>query len=76
LIHAYDFVKYGQAGGESYRETKAYRWSDRFRKSTMPEKYTIYNGPLNLFDIPNYLVPTKMPLIPTPPIPLLPIPRL
>ena len=43
LIHAYDHVKYGRAGGESYRETKAYRWSDRYLSySTMPESIPVY----------------------------------
>ena len=42
--------------------------------SSMPENIPIYNGPMDLFDIPNYLVPTKMPLLPTPPFPATPIP--
>jgi len=37
----------------------------------MPEDIPVYNGPMNLFDIPNYLVHTKIPLIPIPAIPLL-----
>jgi hypothetical protein len=71
LIHAYDYAKYGPVS-RSYTETKAYRWTDRFTlKSSMPESIPRYNGPMNLFDIPNYLVPTKIPLIPIPPISLL-----
>jgi len=74
LIHAYDYAKYGLTGGRSYRETKAYRWTDRFTMtSTMPGDIPVYKGTMDLFDIPNYLVPTKMPLIPIPPITLLQI---
>jgi len=74
LIHAYDYAKYGPVS-RSYTETKAYHWTDRFTlKSSMPSDIPRYNGPINFFDIPNYLVPTKMPLIPVPPISLLRVP--
>jgi hypothetical protein len=62
LIHAYDHVKYGNLATKSYRETKAYMWTDRFReKSTLPYDIPKYTGKLDLFDIPDYLVTTLTP---------------
>lgn len=64
LIHAYDHVKYGLKASKSYRETKAYRYTDRYNdNSSMPTDIPVYNGNMSLWDLPTYLVPTKTPLI-------------
>ena len=79
LIHAYDHVKYGMFTSrfESYTETKAYMWTDRYRsKSTMPGNIPVYGGELNLFDIPNYLVPTQIPMLQMSRYPVFTIPRI
>jgi hypothetical protein len=68
LIHAYDHNKYGLTSSESYRETKAYSYTDRFSEtSSMPKSIPVYDGPMNLFDIPySWFVPTTIPEIPIP----------
>jgi hypothetical protein len=64
LIHAYDHVKYGLTVSDSYRETKAYRYTDRFKaKSTLPSDTPVYSGNVSLWDLPDYLVPTINPIL-------------
>lgn len=68
LIHGYDIVKYGMSRDDSYRETKAYQYTDRYTKfrSVLPNNVPIFQGAIDMFDVPTYLIPTLPPNIPFP----------
>ncbi len=68
LIHGYDYVKYGLSKDDSYRETKAYNYTDRYTKfrTELPNNIPIYQGAIDMFDVPTYLIPTLPPNTPFP----------